>query len=346
MTSKKADRKGKKTVAIVGMAKSTRHLAPWNDNDVEIWVLNESHAHNYTKRITRIAQLHPSWDYMRANNFNDPIYPAFLRNTPWTQEDIDRIEHMRTYKDLPRGFPEVKVNNKRRPEDLEIILLEEDENVVGKTSIFPFMEILEDYPNNKQNVRYFTSSAPYLIALAIHEGFERIEIYGFEMSSQEEYAYQKPCMEFWMGVAIGKGVEIYLPTGCHLLGETEELYGYDKLPGYTKMHAEIRKNELSRTRADAQAKVNLVQGEKKHLVDQLVVAQNKKDNAWVQKLQEQLLQIQNREVQALLELNVIHGATQEATKIHNELKMLPTSKEIRPIIPKSIFMSSPKKEKK
>ena len=85
-----------KKVALVGMATTSRHLTPWDDDDFEIWTLNESYygKHQdpdgtpYVKRIDRHFQMHPSWDYMRPNNFNHPRHPQWLTNEPWTPEEI------------------------------------------------------------------------------------------------------------------------------------------------------------------------------------------------------------------------------------------------------------------
>ncbi len=46
-------RKGKLTVALVGMAPSTCNFAPWNDESVEIWGCNEAHAWKWFKRANR-----------------------------------------------------------------------------------------------------------------------------------------------------------------------------------------------------------------------------------------------------------------------------------------------------
>src|SRR5512139_578370 len=55
-------RKGKKTVAIVGMAPSSCSLAPYTEpkEAVEIWGLNEAHAFQWMKRADRWFQIHNS----------------------------------------------------------------------------------------------------------------------------------------------------------------------------------------------------------------------------------------------------------------------------------------------
>ena len=41
-----------------------------------------------------------------------------------------------------------------------------------------------------------------------------IDVYGVDMRHETEYATQRPCMEYWVGYARGKGIEvnIYGPT--------------------------------------------------------------------------------------------------------------------------------------
>jgi hypothetical protein len=85
----------------------------------------------------------------------------------------------------------------------------------------------------EKRVKYFTSSFAYMMGVAMLEGyekdkpdvkpFERIEIYGFEMADDLEYVKQKSCAEFWIGFAMGRGVDIYTPENCQLL--YSNLYG-------------------------------------------------------------------------------------------------------------------------
>ncbi len=90
--------------------------------------------------------------------------------------------------------------------------------------------------------KLFSSTISYGAALALYEGFERIELFGVEMLGVGEYAYQREALAFWMGKADGMGVELWMPEECSLLAQP--LYGYDQ----------IRKcdtGEISWTAADA-----------------------------------------------------------------------------------------------
>jgi hypothetical protein len=74
-------------------------------------------------------------------------------------------------------------------------------------------------------LKYLTSSISYAIGLAILKGYEKILIYGIEMSSDTEYAYQRDGTAFWLGLAIGKGIQVELYSGTQIF--TQPLYGYD-----------------------------------------------------------------------------------------------------------------------
>ncbi|MCK4815325.1 hypothetical protein KA005_06110, partial [bacterium] len=58
-------RKGKKTVAVVGLAPTSCSLAPYDDPEVEIWGLNEAHAFPWMKRWDRWFQIHATESWKR-----------------------------------------------------------------------------------------------------------------------------------------------------------------------------------------------------------------------------------------------------------------------------------------
>lgn len=78
---------------------------------------------------------------------------------------------------------------------------------------------------------YFTSTIAYMVALAISEGFQDIHLYGIDLVVGTEYGFEKPCAEFWLGVATGKGIRVHLPAGSALCKATHR-YGYQSEPDY------------------------------------------------------------------------------------------------------------------
>ena len=58
---------------------------------------------------------------------------------------------------------------------------------------------------------YFNSSIAYMVALAIYEEVNSISIFGVDMKDDEEYFYQRPNLEYLIGLAKGKGINIHIP---------------------------------------------------------------------------------------------------------------------------------------
>lgn len=88
---------------------------------------------------------------------------------------------------------------------------------------YPLQTIIQEFKTD-----YFGSTVDYALALAIHEGFSEIHMYGVNMANNEEYAYQKPSCEFWIGYAMGMGIEIVNHSKLSSLLHTKDskLYGY------------------------------------------------------------------------------------------------------------------------
>lgn len=72
---------------------------------------------------------------------------------------------------------------------------------------------------------YFTSSVAFMLALAALEGFEEIHLYGINLAIGDEYFYEKPCAEWWIGLLEGKGITVYVPHASSLLKQYLR-YGY------------------------------------------------------------------------------------------------------------------------
>lgn len=78
---------------------------------------------------------------------------------------------------------------------------------------------------------YFASSASWLIADAIDEGADEIGIWGVNMSSDGEYAHQKPSCSYLLGYAKAKGIKVTIPSSSELLAITHQ-YGYQQEPRF------------------------------------------------------------------------------------------------------------------
>ncbi len=191
----------KRTVAIVGFSPTTRDLTPWEDESMEIWGVNEEYSFDWFKRKTgklRWFQLHQRRLITRRDNHNDPGH------VKWLQEAHDFPIYMHEHWD---DFPaSVK---------------------------FPLDEIRAKFAG-KLGENYYTSTLAFLLAFAAYEGFERVELYGFELGSETgygnkcetEYGYQRPGAFYWAGMLRGLGIEVFVPPQSGFL-QPNMKYGYD-----------------------------------------------------------------------------------------------------------------------
>lgn len=91
----------------------------------------------------------------------------------------------------------------------------------------------------KQFRPYFTNSISWMIAIAIMEEFEEIHIYGVDMAVEGEYSWERPSCEYFLGVAEGRGIRVYIPRQSDLL-KAQYLYGYqDQQPAMDKADARL-----------------------------------------------------------------------------------------------------------
>jgi hypothetical protein len=88
---------------------------------------------------------------------------------------------------------------------------------------YPLQKIIKKFGTD-----YFSSTADYAIALCIDEGYTEIDLYGVNMSDSGEYAYQKPGVDFWCGMAMGRGIKVNVFGRESRIMKTRDnkLYGY------------------------------------------------------------------------------------------------------------------------
>lgn len=88
----------------------------------------------------------------------------------------------------------------------------------AKSVKYPYDEMIEKYG------KVFGSSFDYMMALAIKEGVTEIQIYGVDMASYSEYGHQRPYAFYWIGMARGLGINVYIHPECGVY--REQNYGY------------------------------------------------------------------------------------------------------------------------
>lgn len=193
------------SIAIVGF--SDRTLPYLKDSAAqEIWTMNHHlflDEHEPTEkrnlpRVDRLFELHrPDW-FTRKEVTLSGEYLEWLK-----QPHDFPIYMIEAWPDMPSAIP------------------------------FPREAVKHDlfkhlWRGTENEQEYYTSSAGLMLALAIHMGVPRIELYGIEMETDTEYADQKPAFEYMVGFANGRDIDVILHPKCSLCNAT--VYGYEGVP--------------------------------------------------------------------------------------------------------------------
>lgn len=178
----------KEKVCIVGFA-PTWDMAPWKDDSFEFWACNEFYL---VKKEGVEVKL-------------DMLFEVHSRNEIETKErDVIRGNHLKWLQE-----------NKTIP-----VLMSEYHTDIPMCISYPKDYIVKKYGT------YFTNTISWQIALAIDLGFQEIHLYGINMANDEEYASQRPSVEYFVGLARGMGRKVFIPDQSDLC-KSWTLYGFE-----------------------------------------------------------------------------------------------------------------------
>lgn len=170
-------------LAIVGNG-STRTNAPHADLTFDVWGMN-NHPYLWQKRVTALFEMHP--DALFTDRYTDD-YKAWLRQ----RHDFPIYMHQ-VHPDIPNSvqFPREDIAHYRGG------LLQKGDTIIQD---------------------FYTETTPYMLALALHMGYQHIELYGIDMN--KDYQHYRDGIFFWLGILHAHNVEIILPENTPLLSET------------------------------------------------------------------------------------------------------------------------------
>lgn len=192
-----------KSVALLGMADT---VWQYEDKFDEAWSLNLAYQSEDFPPCTRWFEMHGLRELIMTAQTNDKFKDHLL----WLTKEHDFPVYMQE-------------NYERFPSSVK----------------YP-LEKVSNYPVHRPGAKdYYTSTFPFMVALAIHEGFDEIHVYGIEAGTETEYAYQKAATEFWLGVAVARGVKVVLQENSALVNAA--IYGYE---GGQMLDNETVKNHL------------------------------------------------------------------------------------------------------
>lgn len=205
--------------AIIGFAAQSRGYAPWNNPKIDLFGLNEELAwaawlnnkdpnqrwwKAKEENVAGWYQIHNYDTFSRETNHNDPLHFEWLKKEhpfPIFMQDV--------YPDIPSSVK------------------------------FPIEEIQKEFrtPDGK---KYFTSSISYILCHLYMLGYKRIEIYGFEMASNTEYAFQRPNASWIAGRLRARGVDIYVPPISNFL--SGKVYAFED--NWVGWHQDMEVNRI------------------------------------------------------------------------------------------------------
>lgn len=80
------------------------------------------------------------------------------------------------------------------------------------TEPLPYFDI-----RRKLGANYWRPTVSFMIAYAMYLGYKKLRLYGVDQGPEKKYAWARPILMFWLGMATGLGVEWELGPNCILL---------------------------------------------------------------------------------------------------------------------------------
>lgn len=231
-TQRTITRKRRKKVAIVGCADSKKD-APFKDDEFEIWGVNNLYP---------LIEAHPDrYRWFEIHDITKEEKTFKRRDNP-----LFRGQNVNEYlKDLGKWANDINCP----------VYMQKTWEEVPTSIVYPLKQVMEKFGN------YFTNSISWMLALAIHEGFEEIHVYGVDMAVDSEYHFQRPSCEYFLGIARGMGIKVYIPDTADLL-KVRHLYGFDekKETAWKKKRDSILK--MMRTKKAKEEQISLISNNK------------------------------------------------------------------------------------
>lgn len=180
-------------VCILGRCSNTRQDAPIHSPDWEMWVL----GWDPVPRYHRLFEIHSNWREFHGEGGEE----ARLHQLYLSQQDVP------------------------------VYMLEKEPDIPTSVA-YPFDDVARIVGRTAQGTPYLESSLAYMMGLAILElePDDRIGLWGIDLQVNSEYSYQKPNMEYLIGLARGRGITVTVPPESSLLThERGAPYGF---PGW------------------------------------------------------------------------------------------------------------------
>jgi hypothetical protein len=189
-------------IALVGGASETRWMLEQSDAD-QFWTVNWSYKYDWIGQIDRLFEVHPVWLYA---NVDKPEWRKPREHWEWLTEHVGYPVYMQ------RKLSQV-------PSSVEIPL----DEIITEYFSDNFLIKMRDGTTVPSDI--FGSSMDFMLAQALLEGADEVELIGIEMGSGTEYRYQRESFAVWTGIALGRGVRVVRAENSALF--RVKRYGYE-----------------------------------------------------------------------------------------------------------------------
>jgi len=219
------DLMGRKKIAIIGFASSTRHYVPSDDPSWICTGLNQIYRH--VPRVDVHFDIHSYW---KEDNVAGTDHEGWIRECgiPVYMADL--------YPEAPTGV--------RYP--VERLIKKFGLDYFTSTVAFELAWAIDCFDREVEKQITALSVTPTPAEVKVLYEQYTIGIYGIDLIVGTEYDWQKSCVEFYIGQGCARGINFHIPPESALLKQMYR-YGYEREPGtgllklseLTKRHQEI-----------------------------------------------------------------------------------------------------------
>lgn len=209
---------GKTRVAIIGTAPSWRDC-PFDDPGLFCMSLNDAYTLGFP-RVDAWWELHPL-DHLYFRPINQKVVYA---------EDVPPGYYVR-----PEGHLE---QLKAMSRSIPVFLQGEPAGEGWGPNAQRFR--LEDYRATYGD--YWASGPAYMVAWAIEQGAEEIQVWGIHLETEQEYRDQRANFEHVLGIAKGRGIKVVMAPPSPLLKHGWR-YGYEPRPSMHPAKLTLKKTQ-------------------------------------------------------------------------------------------------------
>ncbi len=220
---------GADKIAILGTAAASMELAPFRDPSWSIWACSPGAYPICAKNRSDVWFEPHRWLPTAPGQFGAP------GTKPWFSPEFHAF--LRAHKG-------------------PVFMSQRHADIPSSVRI-PYEALIKKYGHY-----FWQSTICYMLAMAIELKPKAIGLWGIDMSATEEYAYQRPSCQHFLGLAMALGIEVVLPPESDLM-RPPTMYGLgEHNPRHIKMmarRAEIAANLQQAEQMQAQAQIRIAQ---------------------------------------------------------------------------------------